>query len=81
MEKLDLFVRYLQNAKKYSEHTIEAYSLDLKQFKEFLGINTNRRWMSHFQACILEVGWQPLGKNGIDNRSIQKKTFQFKPFL
>ena len=33
---LEKFLRYLQHEKRYSIHTIDAYTIDLKQFISFL---------------------------------------------
>lgn len=35
-EKIDLFVLYLRNERRYSELTIQAYQRDLKEFEDFL---------------------------------------------
>ncbi|MRI80442.1 tyrosine recombinase XerC [Aerococcaceae bacterium DSM 109653] len=35
-EKIDLFVLYLRNERRYSELTIRAYQRDLKEFEDFL---------------------------------------------
>lgn len=80
MEKLDLFVRYLQTQKKYSEHTIGAYSLDLKQFKEFLGDQYQQTLDEPFSSLHLRSWMATLGKNGIDNRSIRRKLSSLNHF-
>ncbi|NLA25390.1 MAG: site-specific integrase, partial [Bacteroidales bacterium] len=33
---MDLFLKYLQQEKRYSPHTISAYQTDLTQFSTFL---------------------------------------------
>ena len=33
---IDIFLLYLEKQRRFSKHTIRAYSVDLKQFNEFL---------------------------------------------
>lgn len=38
MTQIDLFLKYLEDVKRYSVHTVVAYKTDLRQFYEFCGI-------------------------------------------
>ena len=67
---IDSFLRYLQYEKNYSSHTVESYSNDLSQFKDYISGDEPfdpaaidsagvRRWM----VSLMEKGYSPLSVN------------------
>lgn len=80
MDKLELFSRYLHTQKKYSIHTIEAYTLDLKQFKEFLALQYKLDLNQSFDILHVRSWMASMGKAGLDNRSIRRKLSSLKHF-
>ncbi|MDR1793333.1 MAG: tyrosine-type recombinase/integrase [Bacteroidales bacterium] len=61
MDTEKIFIEYLRFEKRYSEHTVTAYSIDIEQFKEFLSTTgetleevsseTVRLWIVHLLSC------------------------------
>ncbi|APG60067.1 tyrosine-type recombinase/integrase [Christiangramia salexigens] len=74
------FLDYLQLEKKYSSHTITAYSADLNAFKKFI-------YDSFGQEDLLSVNYSQvrswivqLSEAGINNRSINRKLSSLKAY-
>jgi len=80
MDKLDLFVRYLQTQKKYAAHTIAAYSLDLKQFNTFLLVQFDMNLDVPFATMHIRSWMASMGKAALDNRSIRRKLSSLNHF-
>ncbi len=81
MEKSKIaFIDYLQKEKKYSQHTIKAYSADLDSFQDFIKFEFE-------QDTIVEVNYSQvrswvilLVENGVSNTSVNRKIASLKAF-
>jgi len=67
---IESFLRYLQYEKNYSSHTVESYSNDLSQFKQFVfGEDTfnfeiiDSVWIRRWMASLMKEGYSPLSVN------------------
>lgn len=76
---IDQFLDFLKHERKYSAHTLTAYSKDLTQFDDFLQIE--------FEVSILDANhsmvrsWMVyLVETGVSNRSINRKISALKSF-
>jgi integrase/recombinase XerC len=80
MEIVDQFLQYLKFEKRYSPHTILAYSNDLEQFSSFepIGgiqqnlITANNKSIRNWIVYLME--------SGIANRSVHRKVTSLKTF-
>lgn len=78
---IDLFLKYLEFEKRYSQHTILAYRNDLVQFTQFLEheaagvevVNANRHIIRSWIADLA-------GNQGLEARSIQRKLTSLRSF-
>jgi integrase/recombinase XerC len=77
VDSLGTFIQYLQNEKRYSPHTVEAYASDLMQFEASVGEEG-----SLLQATHLDIrNWVvQLMEAGITPRSIHRKLSVLKTF-
>ena len=55
---IDQFIKYLRNQKRYSEHTIRNYKIDLRQFSEFVVLRGKRPGDENFDAGIERIDSQ-----------------------
>jgi integrase/recombinase XerC len=67
---IESFLQYLQYEKNYSIHTVESYSNDLLQFKEFIsGDETfdpktiDSIWVRRWMVSLMNEGYSPLSVN------------------
>jgi integrase/recombinase XerC len=74
------FIDYLQKEKKYSQHTVTAYSADLDSFQEFIKLEFE-------QDTIIEVNYSQvrswimlLVESGVSNTSVNRKIASLKAF-
>jgi len=67
---IESFLRYLQYEKNYSSHTVESYSNDLYQFKQFVfgeetldPVKIDAVWIRRWMVSLMEEGYSPLSVN------------------
>ncbi len=67
------FYHYLQYERRYSAHTVEAYSTDVEQFFRFYEISDNAAFLKAFQSRSIRKYIQTLLERGMTPRSIRRK--------
>lgn len=80
MDKIAVFIEYLQKEKRFSEHTLRNYHSDLTQFKEFLErefecnnlYSVRREWVRSWVVSLMKDGKAP--------RTIHRKVSSFRTF-
>ena len=67
---IELFLRYLQYEKNYSSHTVESYSNDLSQFKQFVSGDDvfnpqmiDSVWIRRWVVSLMNEGYSSLSVN------------------
>lgn len=78
-EPVEAFLNYIEFNRDYSRRTIDAYSSDLKQFREFMrarGINITAAEPFHIRSFMAY-----LNDKGIAKRSISRKIATLKSFF
>jgi len=78
-ELLSEFLEYLEREKNFSQHTLRAYALDLKNFKEFLSerkLEIKDFSSFHFRAYFFE-----LKKRGYKGSTLIRKVSALRSFL
>jgi tyrosine recombinase XerC len=74
---IDKFIRYLEIEKNYSAHTILNYSLDLKEFKDFLK-DTPIEKVDHL---VLRKYLAELKQKNLKNRTVNRKLSCLRSFF
>ncbi len=77
---IDAFLQYIYSEKRYSEHTLKAYSNDLSQFESYLEdefeiVNLIKAKHIHLRGWIVD-----LSEKGHSSRSINRKIATTKSF-
>lgn len=80
MEIVDQFLQYLKIEKRYSPHTILAYSNDLEQFSSFESIGGIQQNLITAGSKSIRNWIVSLVESGIANRSIHRKITSLKTF-
>jgi integrase/recombinase XerC len=78
---LKQFIAYLQNEKRYSQHTLDAYQRDIQQFETWLEQQDNSPELTssrffHVQQFVAQLNRQALG-----SRSIKRKLSSLRSFF
>ncbi len=81
MEIVNQFLQYLEIEKRYSPHTIIAYSTDLEQFCSFEAISNSQQNLISVTNKIIRNWVVELIDNGISNRSVHRKITTLKSFF
>ncbi len=74
------FLEYLQKIKRYSKHTLEAYSRDLEQFSFFLTEECGEDDIAQASHRDIRTWIVSLSENNISPRSINRKITTLKSF-
>lgn len=78
--KITEFIKHLQNEKRFSEHTLNAYQTDLLQFKEFISqIYGSMKWQD-IQSFQVRSWMAFLLEQGLSPASIRRKLSSLKSF-
>lgn len=75
------FVHYISSEKRFSQHTIRAYKTDLESFQEFLKEYFHIEDLTHADHNNVRSWLVELKKNGIANRTINRKISTLKSFF
>lgn len=81
MDWIQSFVEYLTVEKKYSPHTVTSYSKDLNDFNLFLENHHSSTPFSDISYGIIRQWIVSLVEQGLDNRSINRKTSTLNSFF
>ncbi|MHB9027996.1 MAG: tyrosine recombinase XerC [Candidatus Latescibacterota bacterium] len=81
-ELIERFLAFLQTQKRYSGHTLDAYSRDLAQYREYLSLKTGEEdpGFAHFTKAGLRDYLYALSTSGLVKRSIARKLAALKSF-
>ena len=77
---LENFINFLTYEKRLSSHTICAYQTDLNQLFSYLQANFQITELSHATSKLLRSWIMELAKQGLNNRSINRKIASLKAF-
>ena len=81
MDWIESFIDYLAVEKKYSQHTVISYSKDLNDFNLFLRDSYGTLQYSEVNYGIIRQWIVSLVEQGLDNRSINRKTSALNSFF
>jgi len=81
MDWIQAFLDYLIIEKKYSSHTVTSYSKDLNDFQTFLTDAHNGISVNEISYSIVREWIVSLVDQGLDNRSINRKTSALNSFF
>jgi integrase/recombinase XerC len=74
------FVNYLQFEKRFSTHTIVAYSNDLKQFFDFVEETYNVKELEEINHSVIRSWIVDMIENDMTSRSVNRKITSLKTF-
>lgn len=74
------FINYLESEKKYSIHTIEAYTKDIQCFEEFNKINFGQKDIDNIDYVQIRNWIVSLVESKISNRSVNRKIASLRAF-
>ncbi|MBU2557270.1 MAG: tyrosine-type recombinase/integrase [Bacteroidetes bacterium] len=74
------FLRYIKTERRYSAHTIEAYTLDLKTFEQFLTLHYANCTLTEVNREMLRAFIIELKSQRLNNRSINRKLSSLRSF-
>ena len=74
------FLEYLQLEKKYSPHTVKAYEMDLRSFREFIFKEFDQEDLIYVNYPQIRNWVVSLVNSGITNRSVNRKVASLKAF-
>jgi integrase/recombinase XerC len=74
------FLEYLQLEKKYSPHTVKAYEMDLRSFREFVLNEFDQDDLIHINYPQIRNWIVSLVNSGITNRSVNRKVASLKAY-
>lgn len=77
---INQFIDYLQLEKKYSPHTVKAYEMDLRSFREFILKEFEQEDLIHLNYPQIRNWIVNLVNSGITNTSINRKVASLKAF-
>lgn len=75
------FEQYLSSEKRYSIHTIRAYTDDLKQFFDYLEITFGELNIDSIKATFIRSWLSQLKESGLTAKSINRKISTLKTFF
>ena len=79
--KFDNYINYLLTEKHYSKHTITAYSIDLKQFEDFILKVFEKEEAKDVSHLMIRDWIIHLSENNISNRSINRKIVALRSYF
>lgn len=79
--KFDNYFNYLLTEKRYSKHTITAYSIDLKQFEDFILKVFEKEEAKDISHLMIRDWIIHLSENNISNRSINRKIIALRSYF
>ena len=78
--KIAEFIKHLQNEKRFSEHTLRAYQVDLQQFRQFIQqLYGPMKWID-IQSFQVRSWMAQLLEQGLSPASIRRKLSSLKSF-
>ncbi len=80
MKYKNSFLHYLKNEKRYSQHTLRSYSIDLSQFYHFCGINDDSDEIVKIDYKTIRKWTVRLMENKSSPRTVNRKISSIKSF-
>ena len=77
---IDKFIDYISNERKYSLHTIRAYTNDLNIFFNFLSNYNHKLSIINIDRSIIHLYIQSISKQKIGGKTLQRKVSSIKSF-
>ncbi len=81
MKIFDQFYDYLKNQKRYSEHTVKSYSLDLDKFKQYLIENNLTSLANLTEHDILNFLYAQAQEKSLSGTTINRKLSAIRHFF
>lgn len=81
IENLEKFIYFLQNEKRYSNHTVLAYNKDINQFFSFLSLITESIEIDKISYNDVRSWLVDLSTNQVSNRTINRKITSLRSFF
>jgi integrase/recombinase XerC len=77
---IDQFLQWISNEKRFSKHTVIAYSKDLKDFEGFIELNYEQTGLLSVKPVMIRSWLVSLKESGMTNNSINRKLSTIRSF-
>ncbi len=74
------FLKFLQYEKRFSQHTVKSYSIDLNQFYLYFNLDTDQELIQKINHHDIREWIYSLSENNISSKSINRKLSSIKKF-
>ena len=81
MGELEQFLNTLRYEKRYSSHTISAYSHDINSFQQFISIEYNIDELEKVELHMLRSWLMHLSSQGLKSKHSQQESYSPKIIL
>ncbi|MAW75694.1 MAG: tyrosine recombinase [Candidatus Marinimicrobia bacterium] len=74
------FIKFLENEKRFSKHTIRSYQYDLNEFNDFLLVHDEKLTFFDIDRSVIQCHIRNISKNNNSDKTLQRKVSSIKSF-
>ena len=74
------FIKFLENEKRFSKHTIRSYQYDLNEFNDFLLVHDEKLTFFDIDRSVIQYHIRNISKKNNSDKTLQRKVSSIKSF-